>query len=409
MKANTQALSGLRVLDLSRVLAGPLCTQHLADLGAEVIKVERPKVGDDTRQWGPPWFQDDEGQDTSDSAWFHCTNRNKKSIVADLSSSDGQSVIRELVKHCDVLVENFKVGDLTRYGLGYEDIKRINPRIVYCSITGYGQEGPYSHRPGYDFIFQGESGLMSVTGERDDLPGGGPQKVGVPVIDFVTGMYATVAILAALKARDSSGAGQYIDIALLDCGVALGINLASTYALNGVLPRRYGNSHPNTVPYQTFETADGHINVATGNDGQWQRFCEALEREDLANDMKLRRVRGRTAARETLIPSLETTMRKRTSHEWLERLEAHGVPAGAINNYAQVFEDPHVKARGIKTYIQTSDGRAVPTIASPMRMSETPVQYLRPSPRLGEHTEEVFRSLLGQKPAAVCEPTQGEA
>jgi crotonobetainyl-CoA:carnitine CoA-transferase CaiB-like acyl-CoA transferase len=400
MTAQVQALAGLRILDLSRVLAGPLCTQHLADLGAEVIKVERPHVGDDTRQWGPPWAPDENGRDSTDSAWFQCTNRNKKSVVADLSCQEGQDVIRALIKHCDVLVENFKVGDLKRYGLGYEDLKQINPQIIYCSITGYGQEGPYAHRPGYDFVFQGECGLMSVTGERDELPGGGPQKVGVPVVDFVTGMYATVAILAALKARDAGSGGQHIDIALLDCGIALGINLASTYALSGVLPRRYGNSHPNTVPYQTFQTADGHINVATGNDGQWQRLCKALERPDLANDGGLMRVQDRTAARESLIPQLESTLRQRTSQEWLARLEACGVPAGAINNYAQVFEDPHVKARGVVTHVEDTTGRSIATIANPIRMSGTPVQYRRPSPRLGEHTAEVLGSLLGIQPAA---------
>jgi crotonobetainyl-CoA:carnitine CoA-transferase CaiB-like acyl-CoA transferase len=392
----TGALSNIRVLDLSRVLAGPWCTQNLADLGADVIKVERPGTGDDTRHWGPPWLRDEAGNETRDSAYFSSTNRNKQSIAIDLASAEGQALIRELAAESDVLVENYKVGDLARYGLGYEDIRKINPQIIYCSITGYGQTGPSSHRPGYDFVFQGQGGLMSITGERDEFAGGGPQKVGIAITDILTGMYASTAILAALHARSMTGIGQYIDMALLDCMVAFGSSQATSYLVTGEIPRRYGNAHANMVPYQVFATADGHIIVAAGNDGQWQRVCQALDRPDLARDERFATAAGRIVNHDALIPELERTMLNRPSGEWLERLEEHGIPAGPINDYAQVFADPQVRHRRLRVDIPRPDGGAMPAVASPFRLSGTPVEYRMPAPALGQHTEELLRKLLGK-------------
>lgn len=392
------ALSNIRVLDLTRVLAGPWCTQNLADLGAEVIKVERPGSGDDTRHWGPPWLRDGDGNDTTDSAYYGSTNRNKKSVAVDIATPEGQQLIRELAAGSDVFVENYKVGDLARYGLGYEDIRKINPRIVYCSITGYGQSGPYSHKPGYDFVFQGQGGLMSITGERDDVPGGGPQKVGIAVTDVLTGMYACVAILAAVNARHASGVGQYIDMALLDCIVAFGSSQATSYLVTGNVPRRFGNAHANMVPYQVFATRNGHIIVAPGNDVQWRRLCTAIGREELAHDERFRTGSARIVNRATLIPELERVMLERTSEEWLERLEANGIPSGPINDYRQVFADPQVQQRGLKVDIPLPDGGTMPTIASPLRLSDTPVEYGMPPPRLGQHTADVLRDVLGKTP-----------
>jgi crotonobetainyl-CoA:carnitine CoA-transferase CaiB-like acyl-CoA transferase len=392
----TGALSNVRVLDLSRILAGPWCTQNLADLGADVIKVERPGAGDDTRHWGPPWLRDEAGRETKDSAYFSSSNRNKKSIAIDLASAEGQVLIRELAAESDVLVENYKVGDLARYGLGYEDIRKINPGIIYCSITGYGQTGPSAHRPGYDFVFQGQGGLMSITGERDDFPGGGPQKVGIAVTDILTGMYACVAILAALNARSLTGAGQYIDMALLDCIVAFGSSQATSYLVTGEVPRRYGNAHANMVPYQVFATADGHIIIAAGNDGQWQRVCQALDRPDLARDERFATVAGRIVNRAALVPELERTMLTRTCGDWLDRLEAHGIPVGPINDYEQVFADPQVRHRKLRVDIPCSDGSIMPAVASPLRLSGTPVEYRMGAQALGQDTEEVLRTLLGK-------------
>jgi crotonobetainyl-CoA:carnitine CoA-transferase CaiB-like acyl-CoA transferase len=393
---NPAALSHIRVLDLSRVLAGPWSTQNLADLGAEVIKIERPGVGDDTRSWGPPWIKTADGGNSTDSTYYASTNRGKKSVTVDMAKKEGQALIRELALGADVVVENYKVGDLKRYGLDYASLSAVNPRLVYCSVTGYGQEGPYAHKPGYDFVFQGLGGLMSITGERDDLPGGGPQKVGVAIADVLTGMYATVAILAALNHRSVSGKGQYIDMALLDCIVAFGGNQVTSYLTSGKIPHRYGNAHASIVPYQVFDTADGAMIVAVGNDGQWQKYCEAIERPDLAEDPRYTRVTGRTTLREQLVPVLCEAMKERSTADWMERLEALGVPCGPVNNYQQVFADPHVRFRKLRVDVPRADGAMAATIASPLRLQGTPVQYTHAPPTLGEHTDEVLGGLLGK-------------
>jgi len=398
MKA--KALSHIRVLDLSRVLAGPWCTQNLADLGAEVIKIERPGVGDDTRSWGPPWIKDGDGEDTRDSTYYAAANRGKKSVTVDIATAEGQALIRELAKSCDVLIENFKVGDLKRYGLDYASLAAINPGLVYCSITGYGQDGPSASKPGYDFVFQGIGGLMSITGERDSLPGGGPQKTGIAIADVLTGMYASVAILAALNYRSVSAQGQYIDMALLDCIVALGGNQVTGYFASGKIPGRYGNAHASLVPYQVFDTADGQIVVAVGNDMQWQRFCEAIERPDLAAEERWRKVTGRIIGREELVPELMTVMLTRSSKDWIARLEALDVPCGPINNYKQVFEDPQVRHRGLRVDVPRDSGN-ISTIASPLRLQGTPVAYEQAPPLLGEHTDEVLARVLGKSPREI--------
>jgi crotonobetainyl-CoA:carnitine CoA-transferase CaiB-like acyl-CoA transferase len=390
------ALSHIRVLDLSRVLAGPWCTQNLADLGAEVIKVERPGRGDDTRAWGPPWITDGQGARTSDSTYFASANRGKRSITLDIASPCGQALARELATHSDVFIENYKVGDLKRYGLDYESLRQLNPRLVYCSLTGYGQDGPDAHKPGYDFVFQAQGGLMSITGERDDLPGGGPQKVGVAVVDMMTGMYACVAILAALEHRHISGQGQYIDIALLDGIVALGANQVTGHLATGKVPHRYGNAHASLVPYQVFRTATEEIVVAVGNDEQWRRFCEAIERPDLRDDPRWARMTLRVTGREELVPELAHTLLQRPANDWLGRIEAAGVPCGRINDYAQVFQEPQVRHRGLRVDVPRDDGAMVGTIASPLRLSATPPRYERAPPRLGEATEEVLQRVLGK-------------
>jgi crotonobetainyl-CoA:carnitine CoA-transferase CaiB-like acyl-CoA transferase len=390
------ALSHIRVLDLSRVLAGPWATQNLADLGAEVIKVERPGLGDDTRGWGPPWVADERGEPTRDSTYYAAANRGKKSITIDIASPAGQQLVRELAAISDVVVENYKLGDLKRYGLDYESLGALNPRLVYCSITGYGQSGPSAHKPGYDFVFQAQGGLMSITGERDDRPGGGPQKVGIAIADVITGMYACIAILAALSHREVSGRGQAIDMALLDCLVALGGNQVTGYFASGKVPHRYGNAHASLVPYQVFQTADGPMVVAVGNDAQWLKYCEAIERPDLAADPRWARVTGRITGRDTLVPELAATMLGRTSADWIARLEALAVPCGRINDYQQVFEDPQVIHRGLRVDMPTPEGATVSTIASPLRLLGTPVQYQLPPPRLGSSTEDLLRGLLGK-------------
>ncbi len=389
------ALSHLRVLDLSRVLAGPWCTQNLADMGAEVIKVERPNVGDDTRAWGPPWTKDAALADSVDSTYYAAANRGKKSITVDISRPEGQALIRSLAKISDVVVENYKIGDLKRYGLDHESLAEVNPGLVYCSITGYGQEGPSAHKPGYDFVFQAIGGLMSITGERDGLPGGGPQKTGIAIADVITGMYATIAILSALQHRTVSGKGQYIDMALLDCIVALGGNQVTGYLASGKVPHRYGNAHASLVPYQVFAVQDGEIVVAVGNDRQWQQYCAAIERPDLAEDPRWHKVTGRITGREALIPELARTMLMRPAEAWIERLEAHGVPCGRINDYRQVFDDPQVRHRGLRVDLPRADGGTVATIASPLRLQGTPPVYGRAPPTLGDATDEVLRDLLG--------------
>jgi len=388
-------LSHIRVLDLSRVLAGPWASQNLADLGAEVIKVERPGVGDDTRGWGPPWFKDSAGRDTNDSSYYLSCNRGKKSITLDISKPEGQSIVRALAAKCDVLIENYKVGTLARYGLDYAQLRSINPRLIYCSITGFGQSGPYAPRPGYDFVFQGMGGLMSITGERDDLPGGGPMKVGIAITDILTGMYASLAITAAIAHCERGGSGQYIDMALLDCMVAFNANQISGYLVSGNIPKRYGNAHPNVVPYQVFPCRDGHIILAIGNDSQFASLCKVAGRPELAEDERFRLMSGRIMNRDALIPLVAEIMLGRGMHEWISVLEAANVPCGPINNMQQVFEDPQVQHRGLKVEIPNPAGAPCPAVASPMRFSETPVEYSVPPPTLGQHTHEVLQQLLG--------------
>jgi crotonobetainyl-CoA:carnitine CoA-transferase CaiB-like acyl-CoA transferase len=387
----------VRILDLSRVLAGPWCTQTLADLGADVIKVERPMRdgagGDDTRGWGPPFLKDREGTDTAEAAYFLGTNRNKRSITVDIAHPDGQALIRRLVLQCDVFIENFKVGDMARYGLDAPALRALHPGLVYCSVTGFGQTGPYRERAGYDYAIQGIGGLMSITGERDDLPGGGPQKVGVAVADLFTGMYATVAILAALRHRDATGEGQHIDMALLDTQVAMLANLGANYLSTGVAPKRAGNAHQNIVPYQVFEVADGHLILAVGNDGQFVKFCELAGCPELPLDARFARNADRVRHRDALTPVLSEIFKTRSKQAWLSALEAAKVPCGAINNLAEVFADPQVNARDMTVNMPHPLSDDLRLVGSPLKMSATPVRYRRPPPLLGEHTDEVLTEL----------------
>jgi crotonobetainyl-CoA:carnitine CoA-transferase CaiB-like acyl-CoA transferase len=397
------ALDGVRVLDLSRVLAGPWCTQTLADLGADVIKVERPpgegqRGGDDTRGWGPPFLPDDDGRDTDDAAYFLGANRNKRSVTIDLAHPEGQALVRRLAARADVLVENFKVGDMARYGLDAATLTREFPRLVYCSITGFGQTGPYRERAGYDYAVQGLGGLMSVTGERDDRPGGGPQKVGVAVADLFTGLYATVAILAALRHRDATGQGQVVDMALLDSQVAMLANLSANYLVTRRPPRRAGNAHQNIVPYQVFEVADGHLILAVGNDGQFERFCRVAGLPALPVDERFATNAARVRHRDTLVALLEPVLKGRGRDDWLAALEAAKVPAGPINDLAQVFADPQVQARGMTTTVAHPRRRQLELVASPMKLSATPPQVRRAPPLLGQHTDEVLAE-VGVGPA----------
>ena len=390
----TRPLSHIRVLDLSRVLAGPWAAQNLADLGAEVIKIERPGAGDDTRSWGPPWLERADGGEKKEAAYYLSVNRGKKSVTVDIAKPEGQALIRKLAEKCDVVIENFKVGALAKYGLAYEDLKKVNPAIVYCSITGFGQSGPYAQRPGYDFIFQGMGGLMSITGEPDDLPGGGPQKVGIAVTDVLTGMYASLAITAALNYRQISGVGQHIDMALLDTLVAFGANQISNYWCSGNVPTRWGNAHINIVPYEAFATSDSHIILAVGNDSQFRSFCTVAGRGELADDPRFLHNSDRLKHRDILVPMIREIIRTRTKRDWIESLEAANVPCGPINNYQEVFEDPQVVHRGLKVDIPHPHG-TVSTPANPMRFSETPITYEVPPPLLGQHTDEVLSGMLG--------------
>ena len=393
------SLAGIRVLDLSRVLAGPWCTQTLADLGADVIKIERPVGGDDTRTWGPPFLKDAAGADTGEAAYYLGTNRNKRSVTCDISQAAGQALIRDLVRRCDVFIENFKVGDMARYGLDYPSLSALNPKLVYCSVTGFGQTGPYRERAGYDYAIQGMGGLMSVTGERDDL-GGGPQKVGVAVADLFTGMYATVAILAALRHAEHTGEGQHVDMALLDTQVAMLANLGANYLVSGKAPGRAGNAHQNIVPYQVFEVAPGadghkdHLILAVGNDSQYVKFCEVAGRPELAKDVRFAKNQDRVRNREVLVPILEAVMKTRAKAQWLEALEQAKVPCGAINNLDEVFADPQVRQRGMVTEWQHPLQPTLRLVSSPIKLSATPVRAQRPPPLLGQHTEEVLRELL---------------
>lgn len=389
------ALSHIRVLDLSRILAGPWCSQILADLGAEVIKIERPAKGDDTRTWGPPYVKDPEGRDTTEAAYYMSCNRGKKSVALDISRAEGQALVRQLAAKCDIVLENFKVGDLERYGLGYAQFKAINPGIIYCSITGFGQTGPYAQRAGYDFIIQGMGGLMSVTGERDELPGGGPQKVGVAVTDLMTGMYSTVAVLAALAHRTRTGEGQYIDMALLDVAVAMMANMNMNYLTTGEPPKRWGNAHPNVVPYQVFACSDGHIILAIGNDSQFQKFCEVAGAAPMALDPRFSTNDARVRHRDILVPMIEPLMKQRAMGEWVAVLETAGVPCGPINKLDQVFANPQVQARGMRIDVPHPTAGRVPLVASPIKLSATPPTHDSAPPLLGQHTAEVLSELIG--------------
>lgn len=402
------ALSHVRVLDLSRVLAGPWAGQTLADLGADVIKVERPGTGDDTRAWGPPFLKDAQGELTSEAAYYLSANRNKRSVTIDFTRPEGQQLLRDLVVHSDVLLENFKVGGLAAYGLDYESLKALNPRLVYCSITGFGQTGPYAPRAGYDFMIQGLGGLMGLTGRADGEPGDGPVKVGVALTDILTGLYATVAVLAALAHRDVQGSGQHIDMALLDVQVACLANQAMNYLTTGVAPRRLGNAHPNIVPYQDFPTADGDFILTVGNDNQFRRFALAADQGQWADDTRFASNAARVANRAALIPLIRQVTVFKTTAQWLMALEAVGVPCGPINDMAQVFADPQVLARGLAMTMPHGLAGSVPQVASPLRLSKTPVEYRRAPPLLGEHTEEVLQQVLGMLPERIRQLQAGE-
>jgi crotonobetainyl-CoA:carnitine CoA-transferase CaiB-like acyl-CoA transferase len=414
------ALDGIRILDLSRVLAGPWCTQTLADLGADVVKVERPPGpnhpgGDDTRGWGPPFLRGRDGADTAETAYYLGANRNKRSITCDIARPEGQALIRELAAQAHVFVENYKVGDMARYGLDFDTLRAINPQLVYCSITGFGQTGPYKDRAGYDYAIQGMGGLMSVTGERDDLPGGGPQKVGVAVADLFTGLYATVAIQAALRHAERTGEGQHIDMALLDTQVAMLANLGANYLVrgrdDGQVPGRAGNAHINIVPYQVFEVAPDaqgqpqYIILAVGNDNQFAKFCEVAGMPELATDERFARNQHRVRHRSTLVPLLERVMKTRSKADWLAALEAAKVPGGPINNVAEVFADEHILSRGMVQRWQHPLADAVDLVASPIKLSATPVRNDLAPPLLGQHTAEVLRDWLNA-PAERCAALQ---
>lgn len=396
-------LSHIRVLDMTRVLAGPWCAQNLADLGADVIKVERPKKGDDSRAYGPPWVKDATGKETKEAAYFMAANRGKRSITIDISKPEGQALVRELAASSDVLLENYKTGDLPRYGLGYEDLKKINPRLIYCSITGFGQTGPYRERPGFDFMVQGMGGFMSVTGERDDRPGGGPQRAGVPIVDIMTGMYATIAVCAAIASREKTGEGQAIDMALLDTQVGILANQGMNFLATGEAPERLGNTHPNIVPYQAFKTKDGDIILACGNDNLFNKFCEVANATQLSKDPRFatnaKRVENRGAMDEVLGP----IFKQRTTAQWVADLERGGVPCGPINNLKDVFDDPQVKARGMRIELPHAVAGKVPLIRSPMRFSGTPIEHTVGPPALGQHTDDVLAKALGKSVEQIAE------
>ena len=384
-------LAGFRVLDLSRILAGPWASQMLADLGAEIIKIERPVQGDDTRGWGPPYMPDELGTETNEAAYFHGANRGKHSVCIDISSQQGQGLILKLVNKSDVLIENFKVGGLKKYGLDFGSLKTINPKLIYCSITGFGQTGPYSKRAGYDFMIQAMGGLMSVTGEPD----GQPMKVGVALSDVMTGLYAANAIQAALIHRLRSGKGQYIDLALLDVQVATLANQAMNYLASGNNPQRLGNAHPNIVPYQAFQSADGYLILAIGNDSQFRRFCELAGRPELASDMRYAKNRSRVKNRATLIPELVEILKARSTDWWLEQLNQKGIPCGPIASIGEVFDNPQVKHRGMQLELDHMTAGKVPSVANPIKLSDSPITYVKSPPVLGQHTDQVLTGLLG--------------
>lgn len=396
------ALSHIRVLDLTRVLAGPWCAQTLADFGADVIKVERPGAGDDTRRWGPPYLKDANGADTAEAAYYLAANRNKRSVTVDIATPEGQKVIRELAAQSDVVLENYKAGQLKKYGLDYESLREVKPDLIYCSVTGFGQTGPYAHRAGYDFIIQGIGGFMSITGERDGEPGGGPQKAGVAISDLATGLYATIAVLAALAHRDSTGEGQSIDMALLDVQVALLANMNTNYLASGQPPVRWGNAHPNIVPYQTFQTSDGWIIVAVGNDGQFRKFVEAGGRPELADDARFATNPARVRHRDTLVPILADMVKARDKDTWIAALEAAGVPCGPINELDEVFDNEQVIARGMQVELPHPCGAPVKLVRNPIRMSRTPPEARTAPPLLGAQTDDVLREWLGYDDEAIA-------
>ena len=408
--SNAGALAGIKVLDLSRVLAGPWCTQILADLGADVVKVERPGAGDDTRHWGPPFLKDAEGRDTTQASYFTACNRNKRSVTIDMATPEGQQLVRQMAQQADVLVENFKVGGLQQYGLDYASLRALNPRLIYCSVTGFGQDGPYAERAGYDLMIQAMTGMMSITGRADSEPGGGPLRVGVAVVDVFTGLYAGNAILAALHARDNAatgtGRGQHIDMALLDVGMAVLANQAAGFLATGQAPGRQGNSHPSLAPYQDFPTQDGSMLLAIGNDGQFQRFCAAAGQPQWAADARFATNTLRVQHRAVLIPAMEQVTRTRTTADWIALLEDKAVPCGPINTIAQAFDDAQVKARGLRVDLPRSagDGIAqVSTVASPLRLARNPPVLRHAPPALGQHTDEVLRERLGLDAAKLQE------
>jgi crotonobetainyl-CoA:carnitine CoA-transferase CaiB-like acyl-CoA transferase len=392
MQAPT-ALQNLKVLDMTRVLAGPWCGQVLADLGAQVIKIEKPNAGDDTRTWGPPFLQDAHGNDTADAAYYLAANRGKQSVTVDIATPAGQEVIRKLAAQSDVLLENYKVGQLKKYGLDYASLAEINPRLIYCSITGFGQTGPLAHRAGYDFITQGLSGFMSITGERDDVPGGGPQKAGVAISDLFTGLYAAIGVLAAIEQRHRSGRGQHIDLGLLDVIVAAMANMNTNYLASGVAPKRWGNAHPNIVPYQTFAVADGHIILAVGNDGQFKKFCEVALCEELAQDVRFATNPQRVAHRDQLVPLLEKVLLTRSKTVWIAQLEAAGVPCGPIESIAEALHNPQVLARGMRVDLPHPAVGTVKLVANPIKMSASATTASAHPPLLSEHTDAVLAAL----------------
>jgi len=388
-------LAGIKVLDLTRVLAGPWCTQLLADYGATVIKIEKPGVGDDTRQWGPPYAMNEAGDATAEAAYYLSANRGKQSLTLDFAQAEGAALLLRLVAQADVLIENYKVGSLKKYGLDYDCLSKLNPRLIYCSITGFGQTGPYASRPGYDFAIQGIGGLMSITGERAGLPGGGPQKVGVAVVDVMTGMYASTAILAALANRATSGLGRYIDVALLDVQVAMLANVGMNYLTSDVLPERWGNAHQNIVPYQAFETGAGQLVVAVGNNGQFASFCQVLGKPEWSLDQRFSSNPARVAHRALLIPLIEACLQQREAAELAQALDAAGVPCGPINNLAQVFSDPQVQARAMRVDVPHPSAGSVPQVRHPVRFSGEATAAMQAPPTLGQHTDQLLQEMLG--------------
>jgi len=394
--AKEAALAGLKVLDLSRVLAGPWCTQILADLGADVVKIERPVSGDDTRHWGPPFLKDADGVDTNQATYFTACNRNKRSVTIDMAKPEGQALLRQMAAQSDIVVENFKVGGLKQYGLDYESLRALNPRLIYCSITGFGQDGPYAERAGYDLLVQASSGMMSITGRADGEPGGGGVRVGVALTDIFTGVYASSAIMAALQVRHRTGLGQHIDMALLDVGMAILANQAAGFLNTGDVPTRQGNTHPSLAPYQDFPTADGAMLLAIGNDGQFARFCEAVGQPDWAADPRFATNTLRVKNREVLIPAMEAVTRTRSTAQWVSLFEDKAVPCGPINNLRQAFDDPQVLARGLRVELPRDAGdgiSSIASVASPLRLSDTPSVLRRAPPALGQHTDEVLQSM----------------